>query len=113
MKKTLLLSFVALGATAFASSNTFKMTLTQDSTVEGKALKAGDYKVSIENGNAMIKQGRETIEVAAHEESDQSKYPVTELVYHDGENLSEVHFGGTHTKIVFDSANSMNATQGQ
>jgi len=113
MKKTLLLSFVALSATLFASGNTFKMSLTQDSTVEGKTLKAGDYKVSFENGNAVIKQGRETIEVAAHEENDQSKFPVTELVYHEGENLSEVHFGGTHTKIVFDGGNSMNATQGQ
>ena len=113
MKKTLLLSFVVLGVSAFASSNSFKMTLTQDSTVEGKSLKAGDYKVSLENGTAIIKQGKQTIEVPAHEESEQAKYRSTELFYQNGGTLSEVRFGGTHTKIVFDGGNSMNSTQGQ
>ncbi len=113
MKRTLLLSFAVFGAAAFAASNNvFKMSLTQDSTIEGKTLKAGDYKVSLENGNAILKQGRQTIEVPAREESDQAKYPTTELFY-QGSNLSEVRFGGTHTKIVFDGGNSMNATQGQ
>jgi hypothetical protein len=111
MKKTLLLTFVALGATAFASSNTFRMTLTQDSVVEGKTLKAGDYKVSIENGNAVIKQGKETIEVPAREENESSKYSTTSLLYQNDDKLSEVRFGGTHTRIIFEGATSMNSGQ--
>jgi len=113
MKNTLLLSFVALGATAFASgnNNTFKMTLTQDSTVEGKMLKPGDYKVSFENGNAVIKQGKEVIEVPAHEQSEADKYPTTSLVYQNDGTLSEVRFGGTHTKIIFEGDSSMHAGQ--
>jgi hypothetical protein len=111
MKKTLLLSFAVLGVSAFASSNTFKMSLTQDSVVEGKTLKAGDYRVSIENGNALIKQGRETIEVPAREETEASKYASTSLMYQDEGKLSEVRFGGTHTKIVFEGAASMNTGQ--
>jgi hypothetical protein len=112
MKKTLLLSFVALGVTAFASSNnTFKMTLTQDSNVEGKTLKAGDYKVTFENGNATIKQGKEVIEVPAHEQSEAAKFPSTSLVYQNDGKLSEVRFGGTHTKIVFDGDASMPSGQ--
>ncbi len=112
MKKTLLLSFIALGATAFASSNnSFKMTLTQDSTVEGKTLKAGDYKVTFENGNATIKQGKDVIEVPAHEETEASKFPSTSLVYQNDDKLSEVRFGGTHTKIVFDGDASMPSGQ--
>jgi hypothetical protein len=111
MKKTLLLSFVVLGATAFASSNTFKMSITQNSVVEGKTLKAGDYKVSIENGNAVIKQGKDTIEVPAREETESNKYSSTSLVYQDEGKLSEVRFGGTHTKIVFEGAAPMNSGQ--
>jgi hypothetical protein len=113
MKKTLLLSLVALGATAFASGNknAFKMTLTQDSVVEGKTLKPGDYKVSIENGNAVIKQGNDTIEVPAHQENEASKFPSTSLVYQNDGKLSEVRFGGTHTKIVFEGDSSMHAGQ--
>jgi hypothetical protein len=111
MKKTLLLSIAVFGVTAFASSNTFKMSLTQDSVVEGKTLKAGDYKVSFENGNAVIKQGKETIEVPAREETEASKYQTTSLMYQDQGNLSEVRFGGTHTKIVFEGAQPMNSGQ--
>jgi hypothetical protein len=111
MKKTLLLSFLALGVTAFASSNTFKMTLTQPTVVEGKSLKAGDYKVSIENGNAVIKQGNETIEVPAREETESSKYSSTSLLYQNDNALTEVRFGGTHTKVVFEGAASMHSGQ--
>ena len=111
MKKTLLLSFVFVGATAFASSNTFKLNLTRDSVVEGKTLKAGEYKVSIENGNAVIKQGKETIEVPAREETEASKFPSTSMMYQDNGILREVSFGGTHTKIVFEGAVPMNAGQ--
>lgn len=111
MKKTLLLSFLTVGATAFAASNTFNLSLTQDSVVEGKTLKAGDYKVSFENGNAIIKQGRQTIEVPAREESEASKFPTTSMMYHDNGKLSEVRFGGTHTKIIFEGASSMESGQ--
>jgi hypothetical protein len=112
MKKTLLLSFVVLGTTAFAAShNTFKMTLTQDSVVQGKTLKAGDYRVSLDNGNATIKDGKEMIQVPAREENDASKYPSTELLYQDNNKLSEVRFGGTHTKIVFEGNSTMHEGQ--
>jgi hypothetical protein len=111
MKKTLLLSFMVLGATAFASSNTFKMDLTQDSVVEGKTLKAGEYKVSIENGNAILKQGKQTIEVPAREVSDPNKFQSSSLIYKADGNLTEARFGGTHTKIVFEGDAPMNAGQ--
>jgi hypothetical protein len=113
MKKTLLLSFMIFGAAAFASSSNkpFKVTLTQDSVIEGKAFKAGDYKVSVENGNAMIKQGKQVIEVPAREENDATKFESNSLVYQEDGKLSEVRIGGTHTKIVFDGDSSMHAGQ--
>jgi len=111
MKKTLLLSLAFAGATLFASGNTFNMSLTQDSIIEGKTLKAGDYKVSFENGTAVIKQGKETIEVPAREETESNKFSSTSLMYQNDGKLSEVRFGGTHTKIVFEGASSMNSGQ--
>jgi hypothetical protein len=105
MTKTLLLSLVALGATAFASgNNTFKLNLTQDSVVEGKTIIAGDYKVSFENGNATLTRGKQSIEVPAREENAASKFPSTSLVYQSANNLSEIRFGGSHTKLVFGGA---------
>ena len=112
MKKTLLLSVMVFGATAFAASDKpFKITLTQDSIVEGKTLKAGDYKVSFENGTAMIKQGKDVIQVPAREENEAIKFESNSLVYQDDGKLSEVRIGGTHTKIVFDGDSSMHAGQ--
>jgi hypothetical protein len=106
MKATLLLGFVALGTTAFAASgNALRVNIFQDSTVNGKALKAGDYKISMENGNAVIKQGKQSIEVPAREETETSKFARTELIYQaDGKNLKEIDVAGTHTKIIFEGA---------
>src|SRR5579863_3063296 len=107
MKKTLLLGFVALGATAFAASNSFKVQLFQDSVVEGKTLKAGEYKLSIENGHALISEGKESIQVPARAETEPNKISATELIYHDNTQLQEVRIGGTHTRIVFEGATPM------
>jgi hypothetical protein len=106
MKKQLILGFVALGATAFAASNTFKVHIFKDSVIEGKTLKAGDYKLSIENGNAVIKMGGESIAVPAREETQPNKAASTELLYVGDTNLQAISVGGTRTRIVFDGAAS-------
>ena len=108
MKKTLLLGFVALGATAFAATaSSLKVNIFQDSTVEGKTLKAGDYRISLDNGNAVIKQGKQSIEVPAREETEANKFVRTALIYQaDGKNLKEIDVEGTHTKIIFEGAAS-------
>ena len=101
------MSFVALGAAAFAAGNTVKVNLFQDSVIEGKTFKAGEYKISMENGNAVIKQGKESVEVPAREETDVRKFSSTELAYKDNTNLQEIRIGGTRTKIVFDATTPM------
>ena len=109
MKKTLLLSFVALATTGFAASNAFRVNVLQDSVIEGKSVKAGEYKVSVENGNAVFKQGRESIEVPAREETETNKIASTVLVYTDGTKLQEVRVGGTHTKLIFGDNTAMHS----
>lgn len=111
MKKTLLLSIVVFAATTFASSNSFKLNLMQDSVIEGQTLKAGEYKVSFENGTAVIKQGKQTIEVPAREENSTEKFASNELTYRNDTDLIDARFAGTHTKIVFEGAAPMNAGQ--
>jgi hypothetical protein len=107
MKKTILIGFVVFAATAFAASNTYKMDLTQNSMVEGKMLKPGNYKVTVENGTAMIKDGKNVIQVPAKEVTDANKVQNTEVTYINQNNIKEVRFGGTHTKIVFADASAM------
>jgi|SRR5580698_181140 hypothetical protein len=103
MKKTLLVSLVALGSLAFAAGNTFKVNLAQDSVVGGKSLKAGNYKISVENGNAVLTRGKESIQVPAKEETAPNKFAATELTYKDNANLEEVDLGGTNTRIIFET----------
>jgi hypothetical protein len=103
MKKTLLVSLVALGSLAFAAGSTFKVNLDQDSVVAGKSLKAGTYKISVENGNAVLTHGKESIEVPAKEETAPNRYSDTALTYSGNANLEEIDLGGTHTKIVFEA----------
>jgi hypothetical protein len=102
MKKTLLASFVVLAGTVFAAGNAFKVDIFQDSLVDGKTLKAGNYKIMMENGNAVIKQGNQTIEIPAREENEPNKIASTELIYKDTTNLQEIRVGGTHTRILFE-----------
>jgi hypothetical protein len=108
MKLTVLLGMVALGVTAYAGSNTYKVNINQDSVIEGKAFKAGEYKVSFENGNAIIKQGKNAVEVPAREEEG-SKVASTELIYQENTNLKEIRVGGTSTRIVFEGASPMHS----
>lgn len=100
---------MALAATAFAASNTFKINLSQDSVIEGKTFKAGDYKISMENGKAAIRQGKQSVEVPAREETGPNKVSSTELLYKDNTDLQEIHVGGTYTKIVFEGTTPMHS----
>ena len=109
MKKALVLSFVALATSAFAASGSYKVNVLQDSVIEGKAIKAGQYKVSVENGNAVFTSGKNTIAVPAREETQSNKVSTTEMIYSDSTNLQEIRVGGTHTKITFTDASSMHS----
>lgn len=106
MFEKLLLSSMAVGViVATAASNRYHVQISQDSVVEGKSIKAGDYKIEIQNNMAVIKQGKQTIQVPAHTESVTKKFTVTEVAYTNS-NIQEIHVGGSRTKIVFDSANA-------
>jgi hypothetical protein len=112
MKKRLLVSLIAGAcATVFAASDSFKVTLPKDSVIEGKSFKAGEYKISMENGNALLKQGKTSVEIPAREETRPNKVDSNELTYQDPNKLQEIQRGGSNTAIVFEPAASMNAGQ--
>jgi len=111
VKKTLLLSFVVLGSMAFAAGNTVRVNLDRDSVIEGKTVRAGNYKISVENGNAVLSHGKESIQVPAREEAAPNKFPSTELTYKGTADLQEIDLGGTTTRIVFEGAAPMNSGQ--
>jgi hypothetical protein len=102
MLKKFALTALAAGATlAVAATPTYKVSLLQNATVDGKQLKAGDYKVEVNGNTAILKQGKKTIELPAREESASNKFAATEIQYDDKNDLQEIHIGGTATKIIF------------
>ncbi len=104
MLSKLAVTCIATGATlAFAASNVYKVDVLDDTTVEGKQVKAGTYKIEVENNKATLKRGKESIEVPGHTEKATSKYSRTQIQYVDNA-MHEIHLGGTNTKIVFSQA---------
>lgn len=88
------------------SAATYKVSLHQDSTINGQELKAGDYKVEVNNNTAVLKKGKQTVEVPVHEETAPSKFASTQIQYVDNNKLQEIRVGGTKTKLVFGNTNS-------
>ncbi len=104
MLNKLAVTCLAAGATlAFAASNSYKVDILDNTTVAGKQVKAGNYKIEVENGQAILKHGKETIEVPAHTEQATSKYSGTQIQYVDNA-MHEIRLGGTSTRIVFGGA---------
>ena len=101
MLRKMLATFVTVGAfAAVAATGTYKVNLMQNSILDGQHLKAGSYKVDVENDLATLKHGKTTVQAPAREETAQNKFQNTQMVYTNN-NLQEIDIGGSHTKIVF------------
>ena len=91
-------------ALAWASAATYTVTLFQASTVAGKDLKAGDYKLTLDADKAVISKGKEKVETNVKVETSDSKYSTTSVRYSDQGGkmkVQEIRLGGTNTRLVF------------
>ena len=108
MLKKVLLALTTVGVmTLSAAGPTYKISLLDNSMVDGQQVKAGDYKVEIKDNNTVVlMHGKKSIEVPAKEETNPTKYATTEFQYSNNNVLQEIRIGGTSTKIVFAGANT-------
>jgi len=89
-----------------AAAQSYKVTLFQDSIVNGETLKAGDYKVVVENDKATITAGKKSVQAPVKVESADSKFSSTSVRYQNGDGkyrVKEIRIGGTATKLVFEN----------
>jgi hypothetical protein len=103
MLKKFVLTFAIL-ALAVASAATYKVTIVQPSVVKGNELKAGDYRLNVQNDKVTIVNGRHSVEVPVKIENVEQKYDSTAVRYSDEGGkvtISEIRLGGTKTKLVF------------
>ena len=103
MFRKFMFMFCALALVVVSAAPVYHVTISNRTWVGTTELMPGDYNVQIQGDKAVMKMGKETVEVPAKVETMPSKYPVTSLHTNSvgGKNtLEEIWVGGTTTKIV-------------
>jgi len=103
--RTLLLLFVTACLAVASAADTYKLTLFYPSFVGDSQLNTGDCKVTLDGNKVVIKQGRKKVEAAVRVETVDQKFKSTAVRYSESNGkrqISEIRFGGTTTRLVFD-----------
>jgi hypothetical protein len=103
MFKKFVLGFVTV-ALAVASAATYRVTLHQSATLDGKELKPGQYKLELDGNKATFKGKGTEINADVKVESTEAKNGSTTIRYSNGDGtykIKEIRLGGTTTKLVF------------
>lgn len=104
MLKRFVLAFAILGL-AVASAESYRVTLSQPSKLSGKQLKAGEYRLNVENSKVTIVNGKDSLEVPVKVENADTKFDNTAVRYTgtgDKVTITEIRIGGTKTKLLFE-----------
>ena len=97
-KVTFGLATLALGIASAASSYTVK--LYDSMWIGGTQLKAGEYKVEMQNDKVLFKMGKNVTEIPATFGTNDKKYGSTSFVS-ENSKVVEIDLGGTTSKILF------------
>ena len=103
--KKICVFLIAAAMSAAAAAESYKVTLFQESIVNGTTLKPGDYKVIVADNMATITAGKNKVEAPVKVETADSKFPTTSVRYQNGDGkyrVKEIRLGGTATKLVFE-----------
>ena len=103
MFKRFVLAFAILGL-AVASAETYRVTLSQPSKVEGKQLKAGEYRLNVADSKLTIVRGKESVEVPVKVQNGETKFDSNSIRYTgtgDKKSIQEIRLGGTKTTLLF------------
>jgi hypothetical protein len=87
-----------------ASAASYSVTFFQPSTVAGTELKAGEYKLLMDNNKVVIQKGKDKVEATVKVETADTKFSATSVRYADQNGkmkVTEIRLGGTTTKLVF------------
>jgi hypothetical protein len=104
MKTKLVLSAAAFAALAMAAGKTYNVKLFEPAMVGNTELKAGEYRVEVNDRTAVIKSGKVVQEAPVKVETADSKYDNTTVRLSTGAkpHIQEIRIGGTKTKLVFE-----------
>ena len=101
MKKLTLL-LATLGLAAASAADSYRVTLYQNTQINGKMFKAGEIKLDLDNGNVVIKQGKVATELKAKVDEGSEKFLRTSVgVDGDTKSVKEIRLGGTAKTLSF------------
>ena len=100
MTKKLLFCFSTFGLAAAMAASSYHVTLFEPSTVAGRTLKAGDYKLELTDNSVILKHNKDVTAIPARIETGTSKFNSTSVKYNDKHELEEIHLGGTNKIVV-------------
>lgn len=104
MKLTHLTLGLAILLTSVASAaSSYKVTLPSDLSAGNVQLKAGDYTLTLEGKQVVLKRGKESTQIPAIVEKNDKKFQDTTLEL-AGSKIQAIDIGGTDMKIMFRSA---------
>ncbi len=108
--KKVTLAGLTLAVAAFAASNTFHVTFDSDAWIGTSEVKPGSYKIQMEGDKAILKSGKNVIEVPAKLENANQRFQTNAVVVKTVDNkqkVEEIQLGGTNERIVFPGSSSV------
>ena len=101
MIKRFLLMFSAVTLAVASAANSIRVDLYQPTVVNGTTFKAGEAKVELQEGKAVLHQGKTSAEVNIKVETNKAKYSFTTVGYKDDHSIKDICVGGSTTHILF------------
>jgi hypothetical protein len=99
-----LVATVAVAGSIPAKGPTYQVTLTEAATVNGTALKAGDYRVTVNADKVTFVMNKVSNEFAAKVENGEKKFGTNQVQYQHVDKqttIKEICLGGSKTKLIF------------
>jgi hypothetical protein len=115
MKTKVLLLFASvllMAGAAFAKTHT--ITLHAPTHIGSEELKPGKYKMEIQDGKAVITNGKDRVEAPVSLEESEAKFSKDSVRYVDADGkmrVREIRLGGTSTRVVFKEASPEKSAQ--
>ena len=106
LRSTLIPLAFVFASVGFASATTYNVRILEATNVHGTELKPGEYKLDVDNGKAVFRHGKTSVEAPAKVATNDRKFKDTKFLYNDGADgkltLREIDLGGSNVKVVLE-----------
>jgi hypothetical protein len=105
VRNRLIIGFLTIAAAVASAASSYNISLLRNATIDGKPFKAGEYKVQIKDGIAVLRgDNNKPTEVPVHIESAPAKLKNTTVRLDQDGSVQEIGIGGTTTILRFDAS---------